>query len=514
VLGGDLAATVAAAQTAVVAARDDVTDLTNAFACAADDCETLRNAVEKAAEQVASAKAALGTSSTTSDASQAASACAGVGAQLRGLVARVALATESSQRGAEAVPTDFPLGEIKIVAAPLAEAMAVVKGAVEAEVDEAVAVVRASLDNAGAQLEELEEEAGALLHAAVAGANLLLDWRKDANARRDLWRVRQRALTHLLLLQVKGLAKADTTRIIARRRALESEAAVLRVVEQPDYAEQLKEATSRGWEAEEEAVEQALEARAQAIEEMQAQAHSAKDPSTKALLLAGLASARAGLKSSADGCRKIGNDLDIVVPFLAALDGRLARLEEQMTAILTEVAAMREGLARVEAKLDAVGADVKFLVGPSLDDLLETHRQEVLTRGLPPTPIVPLYCTPIVPLYFNDGGSEAPVLDIVDQFLQDSTQRVLVIIGDAGSGKSVLTRVLEHRQACDGLRVGGEAVNLLVTPLPSLDAPAVDWVPETLRRIYGFSERRVAEAQKRTTNKVDPLRLLIIGSAR
>ena len=89
-----------------------------------------------------------------------------------------------------------------------------------------------------------------------------------------------------------------------------------------------------------------------------------------------------------------------------------------------------------------------------------------------------------------------------------------MIIGDAGSGKSVLTRVLEHRQACDGLRVGGEAVNLLVTPLPSLDAPAVDWVPETLRRIYGFSERRVAEAQKRTTNKVDPLRLLIIGDAR
>ena len=69
--------------------------------------------------------------------------------------------------------------------------------------DEAVAAVRSSLEDAGAELEELEEEAGALLDAVKAGANLLLDWRKDANARSDLWRGRQRALTNLLLLQVR-----------------------------------------------------------------------------------------------------------------------------------------------------------------------------------------------------------------------------------------------------------------------------------------------------------------------
>ena len=53
--------------------------------------------------------------------------------------------------------------------------------------------------------EEVEAESGALLDVGSAGLSLLLDWRKDKAARKDLWRVRERALTALVVMQVRWL---------------------------------------------------------------------------------------------------------------------------------------------------------------------------------------------------------------------------------------------------------------------------------------------------------------------
>ena len=120
----ELEKSVAAAQTAVVAARGDATDLEDALNFTAGECEKLRKEAQIVGEHITTAQAALGTNGTDRDASEAASACARVSAMLRYVAARVELASDSAERAATSIPINFPSGILQVAAAPLAEAMA------------------------------------------------------------------------------------------------------------------------------------------------------------------------------------------------------------------------------------------------------------------------------------------------------------------------------------------------------------------------------------------------------
>jgi predicted NACHT family NTPase len=192
----------------------------------------------------------------------------------------------------------------------------------------------------------------------------------------------------------------------------------------------------------------------------------------------------------------------------------LARLERKLEQALAK-------LDEVLAKLDHLQSDVTLLVGEPLDALLMRSRDDVLQRPLPRKPIVP-------PRDSNDNALVEQLVGFVQshqietehiqaageseaslQHVSKATTRgqVLCLIGAPGSGKTVVVDLLQRRL----LESGEDSYAIVVASLPSLDQPARDLLPETLRRWYDFPDARIGELKSKA--RKGECKLIVIADA-
>ncbi|KAF9916261.1 hypothetical protein BX616_004205 [Lobosporangium transversale] len=84
------------------------------------------------------------------------------------------------------------------------------------------------------------------------------------------------------------------------------------------------------------------------------------------------------------------------------------------------------------------------------------------------------------------------LMDKVNEFLK-SEQKVLLIQGDSGAGKSTFNLALE-RTLWESFREGDDGIPLLIN-LPAIDNPANDMVAKQLQ-IHGFTKKQIKELKK------------------
>jgi hypothetical protein len=89
------------------------------------------------------------------------------------------------------------------------------------------------------------------------------------------------------------------------------------------------------------------------------------------------------------------------------------------------------------------------------------------------------------------GSSPSYVLFRLGQ-VEDKSHQVVCLIGDPGSGKSVVLQLLLRQLLEDP----SSPYVVLSAQLPALERPHVDLVPETLSRFYHFPDARIGELQR------------------
>ncbi|CAK81644.1 unnamed protein product (macronuclear) [Paramecium tetraurelia] len=201
----------------------------------------------------------------------------------------------------------------------------------------------------------------------------------------------------------------------------------------------------------------------------------------------------------------------------------------QQLRLLTDFANhIRKGLIRVEAKINemkeqlkSMGNDIKFLRGKSVEQLFEIRKWKVLKETAfknVKSIYLPLQTKEIYHKVVEGEKNKEQLKQIndkegeVNEFLIDDKEKVLLIHGVAGSGKSTTAKKIEEfiwKLHDNNQKISNKVLIPIYISLPSLKNPVFQAVEEALHQVeYGFDELQLKELKEMLEKK--EFRLLLI----
>ncbi|CAK73532.1 unnamed protein product, partial (macronuclear) [Paramecium tetraurelia] len=195
----------------------------------------------------------------------------------------------------------------------------------------------------------------------------------------------------------------------------------------------------------------------------------------------------------------------------------ISEMGQQLRLITDFVNHIRKGLIRIEGKinemkeqLNTIGNDIKFLRGKSIEQLFEIRKWKVLKEAAyknAKSIYVPLQTQEIgkeewsILMNFenlNDPGAE--VNEFLLQELPEEKKTVLLIHGQAGSGKSTTAKKIEEfiwKLHNNNQKIRNQVLIPVYISLPSLKNPVFQAVDEALRQDeYGFDWLQLKECKE------------------
>ncbi|KAK3263224.1 hypothetical protein CYMTET_27957, partial [Cymbomonas tetramitiformis] len=250
------------------------------------------------------------------------------------------------------------------------------------------------------------------------------------------------------------------------------------------------------WTAVQETVRQEVEGQLQALADLRQQAEREADVLRKHQLLLRCREVHAALARVSCNVKDQGTSLGVMIGFLTGIDSKLDAIGAQLDEL-------QEGVR-------ALGLDLRKLVGrPVLEELRErAERRCAEQRRLREQVYIPTrglhagedgkFEVDTKPSERHEAGSNPPV-DLLTavraEFLKSNEKKVLLVSGQAGSGKSTFVQELEHvlDMACLQERPGDGVETVLVkVSLPTLRNPLADLFGEALRQ-KGLREAQINE---------------------
>eukprot|EP00854_Cymbomonas_tetramitiformis_P001871 gene1871-2540_t len=272
---------------------------------------------------------------------------------------------------------------------------------------------------------------------------------------------------------------------IVRRRGLEPDVRVQQALA-GEHLEGVVRVLQNAWPSEGKKLQAELSARVQALDELHDRLAEARDPAVQKHLLVLARGEEGQLTRCLENLRSLpAQGIGIVVHFHI-------RLEQKVASINVKLMAMRDDLLAMQKDVTAIRKDVRLLVGPSVDELLRKRRTQMLDSGLPSKPLV-------APL----SDDETPLLGELHKFLalgKDGAEvsgeaaaerQILCLVGYPGSGKSILLKLFMHQLLKDDRCV------VLFCPLAVVENAHNDLVAQTLEHHYEFTDPRIGELKER-----------------
>ncbi|KAK3274430.1 hypothetical protein CYMTET_17386 [Cymbomonas tetramitiformis] len=250
------------------------------------------------------------------------------------------------------------------------------------------------------------------------------------------------------------------------------------------------------WTAVQETVRQEVEGQLQALADLRQQAEREADVLRKHQLLLRCREVHAALARVSRNVKDQGTSLGVMIGFLTGIDSKLDAIGAQLDEL-------QEGVR-------ALGLDLRKLVGrPVLEELRErAERRCAEQRRLREQVYIPTrgvhagedgkFEVDTKPSQSHEAGSNPPVdllTAVREEFLESNEKKVLLVSGQAGSGKSTFVQELEHvlDMACLQERPGDGVETVLVkVSLPTLRNPLADLFGEALRQ-KGLREAQINE---------------------
>lgn len=340
-------------------------------------------------------------------------------------------------------------------------------------------------------LEDIEDEASALIGFVAPAFSWACEKRVDRQARAELWRVRAWASYRVMQLhsqwheqeERKSLTVAIQEKV-ACRQALEINDGVSKVLRAQILP---PSALSSGWQASCAEVETQVQSKLTDLTNVKDRLRRSDDPLVVRKLIIQYQAQSRELSKAVANISSLGTGMNVLVELVTGVQDSLHTIEK-------EVQAVRADLARIDTKLDVLTGR------PALDVL--THHMDHVTRlaaRLPQQVYIPVDGLRPGPQFdFEESSSNpaTPLLQVVKTFLSNQKHQTLLIHGPAGSGKTVFMHQLQLYIAGtfrNERRDLGEHIVVLNSALPTLKNPLTDLFEETLKTGYGFRDTQVHE---------------------
>jgi hypothetical protein len=180
------------------------------------------------------------------------------------------------------------------------------------------------------------------------------------------------------------------------------------------------------WKGEKEAVSSLIREKLEKVDKLMEHIREVPEKSIRDLLVLKCNQANEKLDIEMSNIQSMQEQLNVSISFLASLKKQLSKVEQRLIDVTEELKEIKQ--------------DLKYLVGKSISELIDNKYTEVTEdQGFAKVHI------PIKATFFedNDQHESFDLMTGVYDFIRDTAKSTLLVLGEAGSGKSTFLKYLQ-----------------------------------------------------------------------